>query len=175
MVDGLATFSELYYSGMVLGGVWNGNFSSSSKVVMDRFLPYVGTKSLLLQVSMMGVTVASLHLVHLMFMDVEYSGTEIISPDWLQYEDKGSEGWVKKPSLVTSQVRVRCTCPAFYFYCSYYNWLHGDLWGTKPKPYKRLTLTYPERNPAHVSAICKHIWNAGKKLQDMGVIAKGGI
>jgi hypothetical protein len=171
----MATFSDLYYSGMVLGGVRAGNFSSSQKVVMDRFIPYVGTKTLLLQVSMMGVTVKSLHLVHLMFMNVEYSETEIVSPDWLQYEDKGYAGWLKKPSLVTSQVRVRCSCPDFYFTCSYYDWAHGDLWGTKPKPYKRLTLTYPERNPAHVSCICKHLFNSAKKLQDMGVIAKGGL
>ncbi len=65
-------------------------------------------------------------------------------------------------------------CPDFYYTFSYYNWEQGALWGTKARPYKRLTLTRPPRNPLHVVGFCKHGWNAVQSLQTRGIVATGG-
>jgi hypothetical protein len=149
-------------------------YSSSPQVTLEKFIPYIGTKTLLLQMLMRGVTVAALHLVHIMFLGVEYMEKPIYHPEWLVFQGEDGEMSLRKPSIISSQARTRCTCRDFYFTCSYYNWEQGCLWGTKMKPYKRLTTTYPPRNPLHVVSACKHIYNATLSLQSRGIVATGG-
>jgi hypothetical protein len=149
----MATFKELYVSSGLVSDT-RKNCSSSPKITLDRLIPYVGTKSLLLQAMMFGVTVKALHLVHFMLLGVEFSEKRQNSKDWLPFQDKDRVMWIKKPSLVSNRVKVRCSCPDFYFTFAYYDWLHQVLWSTKPKPYKRITANRPHRNPPQVVDVC---------------------
>jgi hypothetical protein len=162
------------FSNTELISVTRTPYSSSPQVTLEKFIPYLGMKTLLLQMLMRGVTVSALHLVHIMFLGVEYSRQPVDDPEWVSFQDRMGEGWLKKPSIMTSDARVRCSCPDFYYTFSYYNWEQGALWGTKARPYKRLTLTRPPRNPLHVVGFCKHGFNAAKSLQARGIVATGG-
>lgn len=63
--------------------------------------------------------------------------------------------YLTKPTK-NSEVKVKCTCPDYYYTFEYYNQKHNALVG-KHKPYIRKTTTYPERNPQHIPGVCKHI------------------
>lgn len=61
------------------------------------------------------------------------------------------------PSIELHDVRVRCSCKAFYFYYSYWDKQNQTLSGPNPTPYVRKTTYLPEKNPRHIPGICKHL------------------
>jgi hypothetical protein len=61
------------------------------------------------------------------------------------------------PDLDSSPVRVSCSCPSYYFYCSYWNKVLGAHARRPLRPYVRKTDDLPERNALHVACICKHL------------------
>jgi hypothetical protein len=71
---------------------------------------------------------------------------------------------VQKPNMYKTPCRVRCTCHDFYFTWGWWDYAIGCLAGPRPKPYRRKTSTYPERNPQHIPGLCKHIFNAASLM-----------
>ena len=62
---------------------------------------------------------------------------------------------------VNGNVGVRCSCPAYYFWCWYANHSAGCNFGTRFAPYIRKTppppVGLPYRNPSNIPMICKHL------------------
>lgn len=60
-------------------------------------------------------------------------------------------------------------CKDYIFTWAWYNYYNGHcLYGTPPKPYKKLT-NRPSRNPNHMPGICKHIFHAWEYLRNSGM------
>ena len=65
------------------------------------------------------------------------------------------------PDLAKNPVRVACSCPAYYFYFSYWNKMGGAHARRPLRGYVRKTPPPPEglpfKNPDHLPGACKHI------------------
>jgi hypothetical protein len=61
------------------------------------------------------------------------------------------------PNLDSTPIRVRCSCRDYYFTYEWYNKRSGALAGGPHSVYTRKTATRPERNPAHLPGMCKHL------------------
>ena len=90
------------------------NYSSSPGVALDRMIPYLGMGSVLFQVSMRGVTVKAIHVSHLMFKGLRVSEEERPISGWIPLVEDGRRLFLEKPSLVSTEVLVRCSCIDFY-------------------------------------------------------------
>lgn len=75
-----------------------------------------------------------------------------------------------RPDLARNPVRVSCSCPAYYFYFSYWNKM-GAAHARRPlRGYVRKTPPPPEglpyKNPMHLPGACKHILAFANYLND---------
>lgn len=61
-------------------------------------------------------------------------------------------------------IRVRCTCPDFYWRFAFYNYEQGCLYGLRPPPYSRKTHR-PSLNPRRLPGMCKHLMNAIRMMK----------
>lgn len=61
------------------------------------------------------------------------------------------------PTLDKNPARVSCSCPAYYFYFSYWNRVEGCHARRPLRPYVRKTDDLPERNGLHLPGLCKHL------------------
>lgn len=126
--------------------------------MLKNVVPYVGTKSLLMQFLHRGVTLPMLWQV-----DILWSGCEFTNEDpkdsmnWMKIQCKEFQVWVKKINLSTNTLKCRCACPDEYFTWAWQGWQQGYLFGSKPKRYVRKTRHYPPRNPHNYAGMCKHI------------------
>lgn len=76
--------------------------------------------------------------------------------------------YLSKPNMHTN-VRVRCSCPDYYFSFEYYNKQKKALIGPH-KDYVRKTTWYPPRNPQHLPGMCKHTLVMLNKLIKSGLV-----
>lgn len=91
----------------------------------------------------------------MIFDEIEYqdekspSSVSIIGTD-------GHEYYLRRIPLNNIDVKVRCTCPDFYW--RFATWDHKDnaLIGEPPPPYVKKTNS-PPVNPNRVSGVCKHL------------------
>lgn len=109
----------------------------------------------------------------------EFPGMKFVSYDTLTFSKDSSKHYNtsiffynvdikngEKPDLNKSVVRVSCSCPAYYFYASYWNKV-GGVHARRPlRPYTRKTDDLPERNPMHIPCACKHILAFGDFLSN---------
>lgn len=163
------TMLNLFRSGIRVNPKTRSRPKPSGSVSLKNVIPYVGTKSLLLQFLHEGISLPMVYQVDLM-----WSGCEFVNEDprdlrnWMKVSYKDFHVWVRKPDISRNTVRVRCACPDFYFTYAYQDWQQGALFGSKPKPYVRKTLHYPRRNPHNYAGCCKHIANSVAFSQNAG-------
>lgn len=144
-------------------------FTSGQNKDQKVIVPYKGTNSLLISMKAWGVTQASLHNVTLLFSDVEILTENPNSSNYFQVPYDGVMYWCKKLDRTRNPLTSRCTCADFFYTFSFYNYNAGCLYGTKPRPYKRLTTTRPPRNPKHIVGCCKHIYHSWTVLRNSGL------
>lgn len=163
---------ELFRSGARVS-VGRAHPKMSGTRTLKNIVPYVGTKSLLLQFLHVGVSLPFMtYQVDLMFADVEFSNDQSIinERDWMEIKYKNLQVYMKKIDLTKNRIRIRCSCPDFYFTFSYYDQKKGALFGSQPKRYVRKTIYrpnnppgqrgYPPRNPGEYPGMCKHAANS---------------
>ena len=137
---GKLTFGDLYKNSQVVLPTTVNNARGFPYQFQDfTKIPFIGTKS----IRYLGVVTSQTrenerYPLEITFYDVDVEDNE-------------------KPNTDRNPVRVRCNCPAYYFYFSHYNWREKAHVGTKPKQYKRKTSHIPERNPRHLPGVCKHL------------------
>lgn len=67
------------------------------------------------------------------------------------------------PNLAKHQVRVRCSCPMFFFWFAYPNYKNRALSGPPPRKYtpvpasRRKRAPGPPKNPEQRPGVCKHL------------------
>lgn len=124
-----------------------------SKLVIT---PFVGTKILSIRGDVQGVAEKKIYKVIVTFQNIEFSDTRD-QTHWIRVKVSPRKWVYMAPLNPKNVVQVRCSCLDFYFTFAYWDWGVGSLYGRKPKPYKRKTTTYPERNPTHTPGLCKHL------------------
>jgi len=80
-----------------------------------------------------------------------------------------------KPSIANSKVLVRCSCPAYFFYCVAANAkMKVQIQGNQFRRYVRKTppppTGYPQRNPSLLPCLCKHLVFTTQYLTRAGLI-----
>lgn len=151
---------------------------------LKNVVPYVGTKSVLMQVLSIGVSLPWMtYQTDLMFSDIEFTHDDTVFNDreWIEIKYQMESVYMKKIDLRRCRVKVRCSCPDFYFTFSWQDWNQGALFGSKPKRYIRKTIWnplapegqrgYPPRNPDNHAGMCKHAYNAIQLIQQNGWIS----
>jgi hypothetical protein len=137
--------------------------------VLENYVPYIGTKSLLFQAHCMGETVDATHIVNIMFHDVRYLEEDVENAEFKTIDYKGDTVRYQYPDLKT-KCTVRCSCQDFYFRWEYADKLAGALFGRLSKKYVRKTKTRPPVNPDHLPGICKHVYGLQSYLRVEGYI-----
>lgn len=140
---------------------------------LKNVVPYVGTKSMLLQFLHVGVTLPFMtYQVDLMFSDVEFTNdaSKVNDREWMEIKYKDLQVFMKKIDLRKNRIKIRCACPDFYFTFAYWDYKKGALFGSQPKRYVRKTIWrpnappgergYPPRNPGEHAGMCKHAANS---------------
>lgn len=180
------SWNKLYQSGQRLAP-WRRNYSSSPQRTLEGIIPYVGTHVAVFQFTMHGVTQRAIHHVTLVFegldikerpdlqdqiskvkthtsKDMKVNGVLNLTDKSILCTYKGKVYEVEKPNMYKTSCRIRCTCHDFYFTFGWWDYNEGALAGPRPKPYRRKTTWWPERNPQHVPGLCKHIYNSAALL-----------
>jgi hypothetical protein len=73
-------------------------------------------------------------------------------------------------SLMKQNVQVKCTCLDFFYRFASYNFVDGSLYGQKPPPYRRKTMTRPPANILKIPGLCKHLIKTGEALKQSGLV-----
>ena len=161
------TAKGLYQSTLSLSST-RANIKPSPDKQIEKIIPFAGTKIILFQLSMAGVTQKNVrHQVNVLFtgIDIKREPTD----GYIKISDKTGDYWYSKPSANSSTIRYRCTCKDAYFTWLIWDFKQGAIFGDKPRPYKRLTPLppkgYPYRNPDEIPGACKHFFNSIKHLQ----------
>jgi len=79
----------------------------------------------------------------------------------------GDDIHFKPIDLSKNTMRVRCTCPDFYWRFAAFNAKDKSLDGRSPKPYQRKTNRGPA-NPQQVPGMCKHLLKLIELMQNNG-------
>lgn len=79
------------------------------------------------------------------------------------------------PNLDTYNVRVRCSCPDFFFCYAFYNKMHKALAGGVLRNYTRKTTTRPERNSIHTPGVCKHLIRQFITMRNSKLVTGGSV
>ena len=126
---------------------------------LEEVVPNLNTSEICFVFNNAGVTEPTNHLTFISFLNSKITDEEQPENTHYSFSYDGKLYWVQKHKL-TNTVRVNCSCSDFYFTFAWYNWQKRCLFGKKPLPYVRKTVTRPERNPQHLPGMCKHIyWN----------------
>lgn len=171
------TFEKLYKS-TINFKQWRRNYSHNKKIGISKIIPYVATKSVLFQVWALGHTQKVTHRINLLFNDVEIL-KELPKDktlfDYFKITNGTDTYYIRKIDPFKCRLSVRCTCADFFYSFSLWNYQQNCLFGPKPRPYKRKTRSYPERNPQHIPGICKHIYNSYVFLRVSGYTVEQGV
>lgn len=147
------------------------DYAQNYSWAIESIVPYVGTKSLLVQATCHGLTQHGVkHITNIMFSGVEFHEEPVDGAELKELVYKGEKYYYKRPDLHT-QCTVRCSCLDFYF-----TWMWPDksakaLFGNLGRPYKRKTTTRPPRNPDHIPGFCKHVFQLESYLRNEDWIA----
>lgn len=151
---------------------WRRNYSDSPQKQITQVVPFIGTKSLLITLSSLGVTQKTRHLSNILFTDLEIkleNENDELNPKpnthfRIQYQNKYY--WVQKINLKTNKVMVRCSCHDYYFLLGHSNYINQCQFGGRVKTYVRKTKHYPPRNKdtKKYFGICKHLASLTKLL-----------
>jgi len=145
------------------------SFTSGENRGQKVIVPYKATNTLLISLRAWGVTQSALHNVTMLFSDVEILTENPNSPAYFQLKYKDTMYWIKKLDKTKNPLTSRCSCADEFFTWALWKHQAGCLYGQKPRPYKRKTMTRPPRNPAHIVGICKHVFNAWTYLKNSGM------
>lgn len=160
----MATIKELFQNAVKVSPSRRNPPNSASREI-KKVIPYRTTNNCLMQFLHGGVTVAGVHQVNMVFEGLDM--TEEVRPTSSHFKVRDAEGkvvYVEKPDLATTKVKVRCTCPDFYFTFAYWNWADKCIFGKKPRPYVKKSNRGP-RNPLKIPGVCKHVLNSVFLLQ----------
>ena len=147
------------------------DYSQNYGWTLESIVPYVGTKSLLIQATCHGLTQDGVkHIINVQFSGIDFREEPVENAEMKELEYKGEKYYYKKPTL-ENEVTVRCSCLDYYFTWAFPNKKAKALFGALPKKYIRKTTTYPARNPDQVPGICKHIYQLQSYLRNEGWIA----
>lgn len=160
----MATVKQLWDSSVRVSPARRVPPSSGSRRIV-AVIPYPKFKSVLFQLEHFGVTVPAQHAVNIWFSDTEVFDTKQDLRTHLVVTYKGQQFWVRKPDYYVNQVRVRCSCPDFYFTFAYWDWEKKVIFGPKPRPYTRKSVNGKPRNPGKFPGFCKHVMNSLLLLQ----------
>ena len=127
------------------------------------YTPFVGMKLLSVRGDVKGLT-GKTYKVILLFQRVDYSETEDKKHSIKVKVDNKKSVWMV-PVRPGYDVKFRCSCPDAYFTSLYYAWQSKNLYGPKPRKYVRKTTTYPERNPAKLPILCKHLISVVQRVR----------
>lgn len=161
------TIKKLYDSGVRVSPSRKFAPSSGSRVVR-AVIPYPKFNSVLFQLEHNGVTVQAQHAVNLWFSGIDIVTEQRDPRIYLVVPYQGNRYFVRKPDFYENPVRVRCSCPDFYFTFAYWDFLAGAIFGSKPRTYTRKTTNRAPRNPGHYPGFCKHVTNSVLLFQTNG-------
>lgn len=142
-------------------------FSSAGAVRFRRgefkVVPYKGTKSVVIS----GVTENGWQSTMALYGIEIVEETDNKHPVRIQYQ--GDDFFAEKFSYAGTPVRIRCSCPDFFFTGAYWVKHNIDaLYGGALKQYTRKTETRPERNPQHIPMMCKHLIALTEYMKNSG-------
>lgn len=157
--------------GVLLGNTLS-NFVSNRKassarvqVVRTIFIPSFDNESL--EIRATTNTEQRRYRTAIMFDEVEYldepdpAAATVIGSDSRKY-------YLNKIPLNQVDVKVKCSCPDFYYRFAVWNHRDDSLIGEPPPPYIKKT-NRPPVNPNRVPGACKHIIKLTDKLMSQGL------
>ena len=130
------------------------------------FLPYLGTKMLLVTSDVQNVVNGNVYRPLIALVGVKFSEKKV--PGWFTFVSDGKRYWCEPVPIETSNVRVRCQCGDFNYRFSWYDHRNKALYG-QPFKYQRKTDWYPPANPLEVPGVCKHIGRLARSLKTSGL------
>lgn len=165
---------------------WRGkptNHVSSTTRVLDRTIPFAGTKTLLMQFNHRGLTQENVtHRIQLNFQGLRVLREDQINTpaeralargkNFFKTKWKGNNFFVEKPTIET-KVRVRCSCLDSFMRWNWWNFEEGTAFGPKPRKYIRKTKDRPSVNPEHNFGICKHEVNSFLLMETSKLLKPG--
>lgn len=162
------TFKALWDSATRLNP-WRKNYTSSKKRILNSVVPFVGTKTLLFSFTHWGLTEPSMHLTNILVQDCEILTEDPNDPNFMKMAYKGVDYWFRKLDLAKQPVLTRCSCSDYYFCWAFPNYMHGLLFGPKPRTYvKKIGSNRPPRNIHGYPGCCKHLCNSALIMQTSG-------
>lgn len=136
---------------------WRGlGYGQNQQWTLKNVVPFKGTKTLLIQAQCFGQTVNGIHTVNFQFENLKYVDEIPENAEYKTYTYKDEDYYFEYPDISTTKVRVRCSCPDFYWRFALADNKANCLFGSKPKAYKKKTNRKP-LNPDMIPGICKHI------------------
>lgn len=101
----------------------------------------------------------------ILFFDVIFEDQD--RPDNITFTGSDKQEYHVSPILLSrNNAEVRCTCLDFYFTFSAWNKNDRSLYGDPAEPYVRKTVDRAERNPTHMSGMCKHLLRLMQELRN---------
>lgn len=155
-----ATLNQIYSGNETLGH----QSGPERRVGILSTNPIFKNKSLIIKAQASGTKLYQLTLI---LHGLDYSDDR--TPGSIPVHHVGDVKYMK-PFSSSGRVQCRCSCDDFYYTYWYYDKQNKALVGPAMKPYIRKTTNRPERNPAHVPGMCKHLRTLVKKLSKEGII-----
>lgn len=127
-----------------------------------KFIPYKGSKCLLVTSNVSGNSTTYKTTINLMNVDFTGTGASI------QYADQNYMFAPIDPN--TQPMQVTCSCLDFRFRFANYDKTSGNLFGKSPPLYVRRTTDHPSPNPTKLPGACKHILALYKSLIQLNIV-----
>lgn len=132
-----------------------------------RYTPYVENGTLLVEAT--ATNEGKKYTPTILFNDVAYEAED--TPTNTTFLASNNEEYNILPiKLKDNTVKVRCTCLDFYHRFSTWNFQDDSLYGPKPPPYRRKTITRPPANPMRVPGLCKHLIKLTRTLRGVKIV-----
>jgi len=126
------------------------------------------TKELMITAQFRGESEPGTHEPRIVFQNISYSDSKS-NRFPIPFKSKNGYIYLSRPKKA-SEVKVSCRCSDYRFTWYWYNKKEKIHWGQPFPKYERKTDDWPERNPLHVSGVCKHIISLMAMAQDKGVM-----
>ena len=170
------TFDELLRGTQRFGRDYRGK---RLRVEVTQVIPYLGMNYVLFVMNVRSETkMSSAWVVSLAFYNLKMFRAKDKPPrmtkmtNYFVVDYKRERHYVEMPSLRRTKIRIRCSCPDFYFTFSHTVRQAKALYGGPFKRYVRKTKTRPPRNPSNFPGFCKHINEGIEYLRRTDVVRR---